>query len=90
MAHTTLDEAQIRETAYLLWLDEGQPTGRDQEHWLKAIDALTPAKPKRKSVRKTVANSAKKAAPKAAPKAAAKPKAKAASKKKPATKSASQ
>ena len=86
MAHTTLDEAQIRETAYLLWLDEGQPTGRDQEHWLKAIDALTPAKPKRKSVRKTVANSAKKAAPKAA----AKPKAKAASKKKPATKSASQ
>ena len=46
---TQLDEAQIRETAYLIWLDEGQPDGQDQAHWLKAIDALTPAQPKRKT-----------------------------------------
>ncbi len=52
MPTPTLDEAQIREAAYLLWLDEGQPMGRDQEHWLKAIDALSPAKPKAKPARK--------------------------------------
>ena len=67
MTHPTLDEAQIRETAYLIWLDEGQPEGRDQDHWLKAIDALTAPKPKAK--RKTTAKTSaapKKAAPKSA------------------------
>jgi len=64
MTHTTLDEAQIRETAYLLWLDEGQPEGRDQEHWAKAIDALTPATPKRKPARRAAAKPKAKAAPK--------------------------
>jgi hypothetical protein len=83
MTNPTPDEAQIRETAYLFWLDEGQPVGRDQEHWLKAIDALTPAAPKkaRKTPAKTRTSSAKpavKAAPKAAKtKAAAKKPAKA-------------
>ena len=48
MAQPQIDESQIRETAYLIWLDEGQPEGQDQAHWLKAIDALTPAQPKRK------------------------------------------
>lgn len=62
-----LDEARIRETAYLMWLDEGQPEGRDREHWLKAIDALTPAQPKK--TRKTRASAAKPAV-KASPKAA--------------------
>ncbi|MFK7745356.1 MAG: DUF2934 domain-containing protein [Roseobacter sp.] len=81
MAQTPLDEAQIRETAYLFWLDDGQPEGRDQEHWLKAIDALTPPTPKkaRKAPAKTRTVKAKTAAPKAAkPKAAAakKPRAK--------------
>jgi hypothetical protein len=61
MTHPTPDEAQIRETAYLFWLEEGQPEGRDQEHWLKAIDALTPAAPKkaRKTSAKTRTSSAK-------------------------------
>ncbi len=27
---------QVAEEAYLLWLSEGQPTGRDVEHWLLA------------------------------------------------------
>ncbi|MEM8654541.1 MAG: DUF2934 domain-containing protein [Pseudomonadota bacterium] len=74
MTQTILDEAQIREAAYLLWLDEGQPEGRDQEHWLKAIDALAPAKPKRRAAAKPKA----KAAPKAT--AAKKPRAKKAAK----------
>ena len=47
MTQPALDEAKIRETAYLFWLDDGQPHGHDQEHWLKAIDALTPATPKK-------------------------------------------
>lgn len=55
MIHPTLNEAQIRETAYLFWLDDGQPQGRDQEHWLRAIDALTPAMPKAKPARKAAA-----------------------------------
>jgi hypothetical protein len=67
MTHPTLDEAQIRETAYLFWLDEGQPEGRDQEHWMKAIDALTPGTPKtaRKAPAKPRASKKKAAAPKA-------------------------
>ena len=65
MTQPVLDEAKIRETAYLFWLDEGQPHGRDEEHWLKAIDALTPAKPKRarKSPAKPRSPKAKAAAP---------------------------
>ena len=27
---------RIRERAYRIWLDEGQPQGRDLEHWLRA------------------------------------------------------
>ena len=46
MTTQTLDDTAIRETAYLFWLDDGQPVGRDQDHWLRAIDALTPAKRK--------------------------------------------
>lgn len=72
MTQQNIDEAQIRETAYLLWLDDGQPEGRDQEHWLKAIDALTPAKPKRKAPAKPRATKAK-----AATKTTAAPKTKA-------------
>lgn len=73
MPKSKIDEAQIRETAYLIWLDEGQPDGRDQEHWLKAVDALSPAKPKAKATRKpaaTTATAKAKAAPKAKAKAA--------------------
>lgn len=73
MSDLQIDEAKIAETAYLFWLDEGQPEGRDQEHWLKAIDALTPAKPKkaRKAPAKKAKAPAKKAVAKAAPKKAA-------------------
>lgn len=75
MTPAPIDEAKIRETAYLMWLDEGQPQGRDAEHWRKAINA--PSAPVAKKPRKAAAKPAAKAK-------AAKPKAKAA--KKPAAK----
>lgn len=69
MTAQNFDEAKIRETAYLFWLDEGQPEGRDEAHWLQAIDALTPPQPKKKprkaAAKPRVAKTASKAAPKA-------------------------
>lgn len=55
MNEATIDENQIRETAYLFWLDEGQPHGRGQEHWLRAVDVLTRPTPKAKPTRKASA-----------------------------------
>ena len=40
MTKATFDDAQIRETVYLFWLDDGQPDGREEEHWWRAVDAL--------------------------------------------------
>ena len=62
MASKSPDETHVREAAYFLWLEEGQPHGRDRDHWHKAVDGLTPAKPARKP---------RAAKPKAAPKATA-------------------
>ena len=62
----TPDTALIAETAYGIWLEEGQPHGRDAEHWFAAIERLKALKPKAKR-----AAPKKAAAPKAAPKAAA-------------------
>ncbi len=64
------DEAKIRETAYQIWIDEGQPEGRDEEHWLRAIEMLNAARPAANKVRKAPAKPrSKKAA--VAPKSAA-------------------
>jgi hypothetical protein len=27
---------QVRERAYLIWVDEGRPHGRELDHWLRA------------------------------------------------------
>ncbi|MEL6913556.1 MAG: DUF2934 domain-containing protein [Pseudomonadota bacterium] len=72
MTTPTLDDAHIRDAAYFLWLEEGQPEGRDEAHWLKAIDALTPATPKSapRKARAKAAAPAKKAAAKAPAKTA--------------------
>ncbi len=70
MTQPNIDDAQIRETAYLFWLDEGQPQGRDQDHWLKAINVLTPAQTKAKLARKAPAKK-RAATVKAPPKTAA-------------------
>jgi hypothetical protein len=29
-------EGRIRERAYLIWVDEGRPHGRELDHWLRA------------------------------------------------------
>lgn len=34
-------EAEIQHTAYLLWLEDGRPEGRDLEHWHAARQLLT-------------------------------------------------
>lgn len=36
MAVSDTREQEIRERAYRIWQDEGEPTGRDQDHWSKA------------------------------------------------------
>ena len=33
-------EAEIQHAAYLLWIDEGRPEGRDREHWLAAKELM--------------------------------------------------
>jgi len=34
------DESQIREVAYFLWLNEGCPEGRADDHWMMACGML--------------------------------------------------
>lgn len=33
-------EAEIQHAAYLLWIENGRPEGRDLEHWLTAKELL--------------------------------------------------
>lgn len=33
-------ESDIQHAAYLLWIEEGRPDGRDFEHWLAAKEIL--------------------------------------------------
>ncbi|WP_368904828.1 DUF2934 domain-containing protein [Taklimakanibacter lacteus] len=35
-----ISEDRIRERAYRLWIEEGQPQGKDAEHWQKARELL--------------------------------------------------
>lgn len=76
MTQQTQTDDHIRDAAYFLWLKDGQPEGRDQEHWLAAQAELTQVAeaPKPKAPRKKAA-----AKPRAA-KAAAATKAEAAAK----------
>ncbi|KAA1177189.1 DUF2934 domain-containing protein [Rhizobium tropici] len=44
-----IDEEHIRHHAYMLWLEDGQPEGKADEHWHRARDAAakeTVAEPK--------------------------------------------
>ncbi len=87
-AVSAVSEDQIREAAYLMWKQEGEPHGKDEEHWHRAAEALTPAKPARKAPAKKAA-APKAAAAKAPAKAPAKkPAAKKPAAKKPAAKAA--
>ena len=33
-------EAEIQHAAYLLWIENGRPEGRDLEHWMAAKEML--------------------------------------------------
>jgi hypothetical protein len=57
------DEAAIRQAAYFLWLNEGQPMGSEQEFWFRAEAELNTPAPKKKSSPRKPAT--RKAAPKA-------------------------
>jgi len=61
MSTVQISDAQIAEAAFLLWLDEGRPEGRHEDHWYRAMTALqAPAAPKaRKTARKAAASTAK-------------------------------
>lgn len=75
MARKDLTEEHVRDAAYRIWLDEGQPHGRDEAHWQHAIETLNA--PKDKAERKPAAKKPalqKPAAKKAASKAKAAPK----------------
>jgi hypothetical protein len=77
MTTPMIDEARVAEKAYELWLAEGQPEGRQDEHWYRAIDALTvpvPKKTRRAPAAKTVAPKAADADATAKPKRARAPK----------------
>ncbi|MDA8585548.1 DUF2934 domain-containing protein [Rhodobacteraceae bacterium] len=49
------DDERIRDIAYGFWLDEGQPQGRDEEHWHRALAALNAPAAKAKPTRKAAA-----------------------------------
>ncbi len=36
----SFDEQTIQARAYLIWIEEGRPEGRDVEHWLRACGEL--------------------------------------------------
>jgi hypothetical protein len=39
-----MDEQEIREEAFLIWIEEGEPEGKDKEHWEKAKAELQKTK----------------------------------------------
>ena len=52
-------ENEIREAAYHMWKDDGEPHGDDQAYWYKAEQALTDTKPKRAPAKKAAAKNRK-------------------------------
>jgi hypothetical protein len=55
-------EERVRAIAYALWLQEGQPHGRAEAHWLKANE-LVNAEANQPAAKPKHAAAAKKAAP---------------------------
>ena len=35
-------EQRIRERAFQIWIDDGQPEGKDKEHWARATEEVEP------------------------------------------------
>ncbi len=36
ISNDKVKDEQVRERAYLIWVDEGRPHGRELDHWLRA------------------------------------------------------
>lgn len=67
MTQSDLLEQRIRDRAYAIWQEEGEPSGRAEEHWAKARAELMPAKPsKAAGAKKPKAPAEPKSAPKKA------------------------
>lgn len=57
-AAVTSSEDRVKALAYAIWLEEGQPEGRAEAHWFKALElanaeAAPVAKPRRKTAAAT-------------------------------------
>ncbi|WP_172841189.1 DUF2934 domain-containing protein [Rhodovulum sp. P5] len=63
MSTSQIPEDHIRTAAFYLWLEEGQPEGRDLDHWEAARNRLATDRPAKTASRSKAAK----------PKAAAKP-----------------
>lgn len=74
MSTQVISDNQIAETAFLIWLDEGQPEGRQDQHWFEARARLEArnAKPVRKRAAPKTTAKTKTPARKTVRKAAAK------------------
>jgi hypothetical protein len=68
------DDAAIREQAYYFWEQDGRPSGRETEYWMRAVAAVT-GQPQLATLVKPAPKKAAKPKAVAKPKAAAKPKA---------------
>lgn len=40
MSTTEINEEHVREAAYRIWDNEGQPEDKAEEHWFRALDEL--------------------------------------------------
>ena len=49
---------QTRERAYLVWVDEGRPQGRELDHWLRAKWSLSTSPVDRVNARESLRHSA--------------------------------
>ena len=56
MSTTNFNESAVREAAYFLWLNDGQPQGQDQDHWLQAMEQMTAKPAKKKAAAKPTTN----------------------------------
>ncbi len=54
---SNLNEQQVREIAYTLWLNEGRPEGSAEIHWFRAAE-LAAAKPAKAPVKKAAVKQA--------------------------------
>lgn len=52
-----LNEQQVRQIAYALWLNEGRPEGSAEIHWFRAVE-LASVKPAKTSAKKSAVKKA--------------------------------